>query len=267
MSQVKIVIIAAVVAVASGFGLVSYATGAQERAVDAAKPVSVLVVASDVPSGMPFTQAWNEKRIVVGQTLQSLLPATAVADPNQLDGLLAVSKLPAGQMVVRDAFASPTATAPSGPPTFATKLPEGMVAVSFSAEASKAVSDLVQPGDRVNLLVQVPNASVLGLPDSGGPAIVHAFQDLRIIAIGNVEAPASDAADAPKNPGTGLYTVAVSPADSARLLLITSEYSVYLTLVGPQTSASDVPAVSNLDALPSAPVVQPAAAPTAGGKP
>jgi hypothetical protein len=140
-----------------------------------------------------------------------------------------------------------------------------MVAVSFSAEAAKAVSDLIQPGDRVNLLVQVPNASVLGLPDSGGPAMVHAFQDLRIIAIGNVEPAASDAAEQPKNPGTGLYTVAVRPADSARLLLITNEFTTYLTLVGPTTSPGDVAPVSNLGALPPTPTGEPAT--TTAGKP
>ena len=102
----------------------------------------------------------------------------------------------------------------------------------------------------MNLLVQVPNAAVLGLPDSGGAAVVHVFQDLKIIAIGDVPVPAPDAAAAPKNPGTGLYTVAVAPEDSARLLLLAHEYDVYLTLVGPKTAAETMPAIADKDALP-----------------
>jgi len=124
------------------------------------------------------------------------------------------------------------------------------VAVSFDASGASAVADLVSPGDHVNLLVNVPNASELGLPDSGGPAVVHVFQDLKIIAIGDVEEPAADAAVAPKNPGTGMYTVAIPPQDSARLLLLSHEYDVFLTLLGPKTGAQNLPAIADKDALP-----------------
>lgn len=265
MNRVTIVVIAALVAAGSGFGLIRYASGAEQRAVAASKPVPVLMVARDVPGGMQFSAAWNEKRITLGQTLQSLLPPTAVSDPSALSGLVAATAMPAGQMVVRGAFVAPDSASTSGPPTFAVQVPEGMVAVSFKAEASKAVSDLIQPGDRVNVLVQVPNASVLGLADSGGPAIVHAFQNLRIIAIGNVAAPAKDAAQAPKNPGTGLYTVAVSPDDSARLLLMSNEFTLYLTLVGSKTAPSDIAPVANRQALPPTPTGTPV--PTTAAKP
>ena len=124
------------------------------------------------------------------------------------------------------------------------------MAVSFKADAEKAVSDLIRPGDHVNLLVQVPNVSVLGMPDSGGAAVVHIFQDLEIIAIGDVTAPPKDATEAPKNPGTGLYTVAVHPEDSARLLLLSNEYDVYLTLVGPKVAPGELPPIADRDGVP-----------------
>jgi Flp pilus assembly protein CpaB len=163
--------------------------------------------------------------------------------------------------VVQDSFATATKTDRVGPPTFAAELPDGTVAVSFKATADQAVSDLIRPGDHVNFLVQVPNASVLGLADSGGAAMVHLFQDLTIIAIGDVPRPAPDAKEAPKNPGTGLYTVALSPQDSARLLLLAHEYDVYLTLVGPKTPPADIPPVADRDGLPSTPTTEPTATP------
>lgn len=249
-NRVSILVIAAVVAILSGFGLVKYASGAEHRAVEASKPVNVLVAEKDIPAGTAFSTAYNSHLIGVAQTLQSLLPATAVTDPNSLVGLVATTPLAQGQYVVRGAFADPAAAGKTGPPTFANDLPDGMVAVSFKADAEKAVSDLITPGDHVNLLVQVPNASVLGLPDSGGAAVVHIFQDLEIIAIGDVTAPPKDATEAPKNPGTGLYTVAVRPEDSARLLLLSNEYDVYLTLVGPKTQPSDLPPIADRDGLP-----------------
>jgi Flp pilus assembly protein CpaB len=250
VNRVGVLVVAAVVAVGSCFGLIRYASGAQDRAVSAAEPVPVMIAAKDVPQGMPFSTAWNEGRLTLSNIPKTLRPATAVTNPNALAGLLATAPIAQGQLVVQESFAKADANVRVGPPTFAAALPEGTVAVSFKASADKAVSDLITPGDHVNLLVQVPNASVVGLPDSGGAAVVHVFQDLKIIAIGDVQAPAADATVAPKNPGTGLYTVAIPPQDSARLLLLSHEYDVYLTLVGPKTGAEQLPAIADKDALP-----------------
>ena len=263
MNRVGVLVVAAIVAVGSCFGLIRYASGAQDRAVSAAEPVPVMVAMKDVPAGMPFSEAWNEGRVAMSSIPKTLRPLTAVVDPNALAGFTAASPLAQGQLVVQASFTKADANTRVGPPTFAAKLPEGMVAVSFKATADKAVSDLITPGDHVNLLVQVPNASVLGLADSGGAAVVHVFQDLKIIAIGDVQEPAPDAPTAPKNPGTGLYTVAVAPEDSARLLLLAHEYDVYLTLVGPKTGAENLPAIADHDALPptTTPTTQPGAQP------
>jgi hypothetical protein len=108
----------------------------------------------------------------------------------------------------------------------------------------------VSPGDRVNLLVSVPNAAELGLPDSGGPAIVHVFQDLEIIAIGAAVRPPEGAQVAVANPGGATYTVAVAPLDSARLLFLTRQYEVLLALVGPGNEPDSIDTVSGVDALP-----------------
>ena len=66
--------------------------------------------------------------------------------------------------------------------------------------------------------------------------MVHVFQDLLILAIGATPAPDPGATEAAANPGTGTYTVAVSPLDAARLLYLTRQYTVYLALVGPGTA-------------------------------
>jgi Flp pilus assembly protein CpaB len=250
MNKIGILVIAGVVALGSCLGLVKYANGAEDRAVSASEPVPVMVAVKDVPVGATFTSAWNNGDIAMSQIPRSLRPATAVQDPTQLAGLVASAPLAQGQFVVAESFVSPDPQKRVGPPTFAAALPAGTVAVSFKAEAAQAVSDLVRPGDHVNLLVQVPNAAVLGLPDSGGAAMVHMFQDLEIIAIGDVPAPAKDAVTAPENPGTGLYTVAIRPEDSARLLLLASEYPIYLTLIGPDTTPSDLPPIADHDAMP-----------------
>jgi len=246
-----VVAIAAVVAVLSGLGLVSYVGGAEDRAAATVEPVTMLVATDDIAAGTAFDDALADGRIVASQTLKESRPLTAVADPSALEGMMADGIVRAGQTIVEGSFAPPAELGRTpGPATFADALPEGTVAVSFDASGSSAVSDLISPGDRVNLLVNVPNASELGLPDSGGPAVVHVFQDLDVIAIGAAVRPAVGAEEAVANPGASTYTVAVAPQDAARLLFLTRQYEVLLALVGPGTAPSRQDPIGKADALP-----------------
>jgi pilus assembly protein CpaB len=251
MTRLAVVVVAAIVALGSGVGLLKYVSGADDRAAASAEPVRMLVATVDVPDGTPFDEAMADGRIEASQTMQASLPPTAVTDASALAGWVADGVLRAGQVVVDGTFVDVAADrAANGPPTFANDLPDGTVAVSFEASGAAAVADLVSPGDHVNLLVNVPNASELGLPDSGGPAIVHVFQDLEIIAIGAAVRPAEGAEEAVLNPGASTYTVAVAPHDAARLLFLTRQYEVLLALVGPGIEPSTMDPVGRADALP-----------------
>jgi pilus assembly protein CpaB len=251
MNRITVVAIAAVVALASGLGLVKYVGGAEDRAAASVEPVTMLVATDDISTGTSFDVALADGRIVQSQTLKESLPASAVTDPSLLTGMMADGVLRAGQAVVAGSFALPEELGRNvGPATFASDLPEGTVAVSFDASGSQAVADLISPGDRVNLLVSVPNASELGLPDSGGPAVVHVFQDLEVIAIGTAIRPDEGADVAVANPGASTYTVAVAPKDAARLLFLTRQYEVLLALVGPATEPSAQDPIGKKDALP-----------------
>ena len=251
MNRLTVVAVAAVIALGSGLGLMRYVGGAEDRAATTVERVAVLMAAADVETGTSFDEAWADGSIVTTETLRASLPATAITDPAALRGTVTDGGLRAGQLVVEGTFAEADEVGRvAGPRTFADDLPDGTVAVSFDAGGAAAVSDLISPGDRVNLLVQVPNAAELGLPDSAGPAIVHVFQDLRVVAIGAALVPPPDAAEAPVAPGGGSYTVAVAPRDAARLLLLTRQYEVFLVLVGPGTEPSEQPPLGKADALP-----------------
>lgn len=251
MNKIAILGIAALVAVVSAFGLVRYVGNAEARAEDTIEPVPVFVATATLPAGTSWDEASADGRIVATQTMASARPATAITDAAVLTGLVTDGVLLAGQTVVEGTFVDPSAEGASGgPPTFADVLPEGTVAVTFEASGAAAVSDLISPGDRVNLLLNVPNASLLGLPDSGGPAVVHVFQDLEIIAIGAAVRPPAGSTEPVANPGASTYTVAVAPRDAARLLYLTRQYEVLLVLVGPGIEPSEQGPVGALDAMP-----------------
>jgi Flp pilus assembly protein CpaB len=251
VNKLVVLAVAAVVAIGSGFGLLQYVGNAEARAEEATQAVDVFVAAQTVPAGTVWEDALSEGLIVTSQTLSGSLPPTAVTDPAALAGLVADDALLAGQTVVQGTFVDPASQrVGAGPPTFADDLPAGTVAVSFEASGASAVSNLISPGDRVNLLLNVPNAAELGLPDSNGPAVVHVFQDLEVIAIGAAIRPAEGAAEPVANPGASTYTVAVAPRDAARLLFLTRQYEVLLALVGPGNEPSEQPPVGGTDALP-----------------
>jgi Flp pilus assembly protein CpaB len=251
VNRLAVIAVAALVALGSGFGLVQYVGGAESRAAEKAAPVPILVATVDLPDGTSFDDALADGRIAQSQTLRASVAPTAITDVSLLAGSVTDGILRAGQVIVEGSFIDPEESAAgSGPPTFADDLPEGSVAVSFEASGASAVSNLISPGDRVNLLVNVPNAAELGLPDSGGPAVVHVFQDLEIIAIGTAVRPAEGATEAVANPGASSYTVAVAARDAARLLFLTRQYEVLLALVGPGNEPAPQPPVDKTDALP-----------------
>jgi pilus assembly protein CpaB len=252
VNRLAIVAVAAVISVISGVGLLLYVGGAEDRAVESTNPVPVLVTTQEVPAGTTFEAAWNSGAIVEAETPQAMRPDTAVTDPQSLAGTVSDGGMLVGQTVVTGEFVDPSE---AGRRTggFGDRLEDGTVAVSFDAIGADAVGELVQPGDHVNLLVRVENASELGLPDSGGPAVVHVFQDLEILAVGTATGmpePVADDAAAVPAPPTGSYTVAVAPHDAPRVLFLTREYPALVALTGPNVEPSEIPPVGKPDAIP-----------------
>lgn len=250
MSRAVAVVAAAVVAILSGTGLYLYVARADERAASGEQLVPVLVADQPIGAGTPFEEAMQADLIVADEVPQRLVPPSAVGDPNDLVGQVARDQIPVGLVVVSEMFADEAAT---GPPTLARKIPDGRVAVTFSAGPQAAVADLIQPGDQVNLIIKTETGegapgALPGVPE-GQPAVLHVFQNLEVFAIGQVPVDAN-ANEPQQNPGGGLYTVLVDPKDATRLIFLTTEYDVYLALAPPGYEARSLPAITGDNALP-----------------
>jgi pilus assembly protein CpaB len=261
MQRTRAIIAAAIAAILTGVGLFYYVNTADQRAQASESPVTILVAKQAVPSGTPFETAYNTGLVQGVPTPKRLVPPTAVKDPQALAGTVAVNPIAAGQLIVSEGFAKPSELATAGASAVGRRIPNGRVAVTFTASSSAAVAGLIQPGDHVNLLIQVPDAKDIGLPTTNGPAVVHVFQNLEVFALGttastdpNAGAAATPAAapaagGAPAVSGT-LYTVLVDPRDSARLILLTTQYPVTLGLVNPTYTPREIPPVKKPEAMP-----------------
>lgn len=256
MQRTRAIVLAALAAIVTGVILFLYVQGANDRAAAAESPVSVLVARQQIGQNTPFENAYNSGGVAQVRMPKRLVPPTAVFNPSDLAGQVSTGVIAVGQTIVRESFSKPEDLKGAAASAIGRRIPDGRVAVTFSAGGQAAVAGLIQPGDHVNLLVQVPDAKVLGLPTTNGPAVVHVFQNLEVFALGTT--PLADPRSTPTTAAGGaaapvsgtLYTVLVDPKDSARLILLTTQFPVTLGLVNPTFTPRDVPPVNTPGAMP-----------------
>lgn len=152
-------IAAVVLALVGAVLVVSYASGADERAVKALKPVDVLVVAKPVPAGtaveslLPFLTAQK-------------LPGTAVAKSalHSLEGLAgtvtAVELLP-GEQLLSERLTAPETLQSSG----SVPVPEGLQEISFQLDPQRVVGGRLTAGDHIGIFISLKDGGIEATPD------------------------------------------------------------------------------------------------------
>lgn len=242
-SRRTLILIAAVlVGAIAAYSLYTYVGGIEDEANDNAERVEIFKIIQDIPKGTfgdeAFAQGFIERDVIA----KEYRPATAITDPAQIDGLVAISDLPANQVVVSNQFVSQAESLS----TFSSLLKNNEVAVSVQVDSVRAVGGLLVPGDFVNMLVTGTTAAGEGAaaaPGAAGSADVltvparYLFQKVQILAIGQSRKlePGETAATNPDGtPVTtttsGLFTFAL-PAIAAQQIASVAAGSFYLTLV------------------------------------
>ena len=150
---------AVVLAVIGAVLVMSYASGADARAVQALEPVEVLVVAKPVPAGTAV-----ESRLPY-LTVQSL-PGTAVAKSalRSLEGLsgkvTAVELLP-GEQLVAERVTAPETAQSSG----SVSVPEGQQEISFQLDPQRVVGGRLVAGDHIGIFISLKGGGIESKPD------------------------------------------------------------------------------------------------------
>ncbi len=232
-----ILIAALVVGAIAAFSLYTYVGGIEDRANDSAQRVKIFKIMKDIPKGTFGDEAFAQGLIQEDVIAKEYRPATAITSPAQIDGLVAISDLPANQVVVSNQFVSQAESLS----TFASLLKNNEVAITISIDQVRGVAGLLVPGDFVNMLVTGTTATE-GASGQGGADVFtqparYLFQKVQILAVGQTRklAPGESAATNPDGTpvasGTsGMLTFAL-PALAAQQIASVSAGSFYLTLV------------------------------------
>jgi Flp pilus assembly protein CpaB len=261
-SRRTLILIAAVlVGAIAAYALYTYIGGIEDEANDNAERVRIFKIVQDIPKGTFGDEAFAQGLIEEDVIAREYRPATAITTPAQIDGLVAISDLPANQVVVSNQFVSQAESLS----TFSSLLKNNEVAISVSIDQVRGVAGLLVPGDFVNMMV-TPAAPLEDAPPAGdaqGSAEVftqparYLFQKVQILAIGQTrklepgETAATNADGTPvaSNASSGLLTFAL-PATAAQQIASVPSGSFYLTLVPKDYQPQPLPALDINAALP-----------------
>ncbi|MGQ0830508.1 MAG: Flp pilus assembly protein CpaB [Microthrixaceae bacterium] len=232
-----ILIAAVVVGAIAAYALYTYVGGIEDNANDNAARVKIFKIVADIPKGTFGDEAFAQGLIKEDVIAKEYRPATAITTEADIEGLVAISDLPANQVAVRNQFVSQA----SSLSTFSSLLKNNEVAITISIDQVRGVAGLLVPGDFVNMMVTAaPGAGTGGTTQEPGlytqPAR-YLFQKVQILAVGQTrklepgETAATNAdGTAVTSTTSGMLTFAL-PATAAQQIASVDGGSFYLTLV------------------------------------
>ena len=227
---------AAVLAIVGAMLVISYAQGADQRAVKDLEPVAVLVVKTAIPAGTPVESM--TAAVAIEQ-----LPGAAVTDSSleSLDGskgkVAAVDLVP-GEQLVAERLIKPEELKTQG----SVKVPAGLQEVSFQLEPDRVVGGRLAPGDHVGVFVSMDEGGLEDRADKETTkltvrkALVTAVQRAPEAAPTAAPSPtasadpnAADPKDTTLPTGSLMLTVAVNDVDAAKIVFAAEYAKMWLS--------------------------------------
>lgn len=248
--RILALVAAFVLAITGAFLVMAYVKGADSRAIADAQPTTVWVTQKLVPAGTTLKDAESQQLITKTQVAAQAMPTGAlqtIATDNE--SLVALSNIAPGQYVLSTAFGDK----PIG--TSAITVPTGMVAVSVELSDPARVGQWVTPGSHITIYASnvVKSVGTTTQAQAFNSAQVNAtyvlLPDVEVIAMGQtaLQSPSTANKAATSGGSSFLVTVAVSPADSLRLIHGVATSNLYAALDSTGLKVDPNGAVSDLD--------------------
>ncbi len=221
-------IVAVVLAVGTGLLLLRYLNGVNQQATtqQAAVVLKPIILASR-------TIAKGEK-IAPDMLTKTQRPANevepdALGDPSQTKGDIAIITIPLGATITATKVGQPAELG------ITVRLKPGMRAVSIPVDRVKSVSNLVQPGDHVDVMASVSKGP--GIP----PRTYTIIRGAVVLAI-NSQLEQSGATPPPDSGAAATVTLGVSPQQADLLTVADLNTTLRLALRSPQEPVRSLPA-------------------------
>ena len=214
MTSKRTVVVAVAVAVGVVASVLSYVflNNAQNNAYHNAKLVSAYVITKPIPRTLSGVDIANGGYLVSKKVPAEFRPASAITNLSAIRDQAADANLPTGEIIVSGMFESPNTIASVAAET----VPAGDVAISVSVDQVHGVAGLIQPGDKVDILV-----------DLNSNQETYLFQAVPVLAVGTTLVPAPGASSSATQSTTAtpsnLITFAVTPTAAARIALADSD--------------------------------------------
>jgi pilus assembly protein CpaB len=252
-------IVAVVLALGTGVLTLRYLSSLNQQATAQQQQVELMpiVVASrDIPARAKITPDMLTKTTRSANEVEP----QALSDPKQAEGDIALISLPQGSTLTATKVGQPAEVG------LTVRLKPGMRAVSIPVDRVKAVSGLIQPGDRVDVMASVNKGP--GVP----PKTFTIIRGALVLAI-NSELETAGATPSPEDQGAATVTLGVTPEQADLLTVADLNTTLRLALRSPQESVRSLPAerleFADLGASANTdrnvpPPISPAAAPSSG---
>jgi len=170
----RIAMLASLAIAVFGFALLTVYVRQFQREAAGGNPVELLAMRQDVAAGVPLTDQMLVVRTLPENYLEDR--QVLVSDLPRVLGVRASIGLTANQTLLW----TDLATTPHDRGSFSSRIPRGMRAMSIAAVGRRAFSNLMRPGDRVDVLLTKakpgPEEKVVTLP---------LLQNLLILAVGS----------------------------------------------------------------------------------
>lgn len=197
--------------------LVMWAQGANERAFEGAKLISVVRVTEDLSQGASAQQLASSTETV--KLPEEAIPDGAVTNLSQVSGLATNASVQKGEVLLKSRMVAPGDRGKGN-----TDVPKGMQEISLSLDAQHSVGGAAKAGDRVGVVATFD-------PKDGEPYMAN-------LVLHDVIVTKVSGASNTKDITTQMYTVAVRTADAERLAFAADFGRVWFTLQNTDTDKS-----------------------------
>jgi Flp pilus assembly protein CpaB len=220
-----ILIAALLIGAVAAFSLYSYVNGIEDRAYNHADRVPVYVVAQRIPANTSGKAVLGNKLILTKQVPKEFMPPSALLDPSTIADKFAKTDLAQGQIVVSDMFVDKQAATS----TWRDQLPSDQVAIRVQMDQVKGLGGIIQPGDKVTMLVELDGtegpaadgggasaAAAAAGATAAGKSIRFLYSNVEVMAIDNAGVSVSGTAAAPAG-GPIMFKVPLAAAEKIAL--------------------------------------------------